>query len=80
MMARVVQLKMSTYGLRLSAEENFNRKDELSFCNNIFAAHRTNAFGGKPKLWDFLRNVTNNLNRKKKGIVFLKTQSPFVKQ
>ena len=48
--ARVVQLKMAKHGLRLSAQENFNRKDVLSVCNNILAAHRTNAFGGKPTL------------------------------
>jgi hypothetical protein len=63
MKARVVQLKASHRGLKLSAVESFNRKDVLSFCNNILAAHRTNAFGGKPTLWDFLRDVATNLNR-----------------
>jgi hypothetical protein len=44
-----------------------HRKDVLSFCNNILAAHRTNVFGGKPTLWDFLRDVATNLNCSKSG-------------
>ena len=65
--ARVAQLKVKQWGLKLSALENFNREDVLSFCNNILAAHRTNAFGGKPALWDFLWDVTKNLNRVRQG-------------
>lgn len=77
MKARVVQLKMAKHGLRLSAQENFNRKDVLSVCNNILAAHRTNAFGGKPALWDFLRDVANNLNRQKQGHRFSNNSKSF---
>ena len=65
--ARVAQLKVKQWGLKLSALENFNREDVLSFCNNILAAHRTNAFGGKPTLWDFLWDVAKNLNRVRQG-------------
>jgi hypothetical protein len=75
--ARIAQLRMSTRGLRLSTDESFNRKDVLSFCNNILATHRTNAFGGKPALWDFLRDVATNLNRKKQGHRFSKNTKSF---
>ena len=77
MRARVAQLKMDTYGLRLSVEENFNRKDVLSFCNNIIAAHKTNVFGGKLALWDFLQDVANNLNCRKQGHHFSKNTKSF---
>jgi hypothetical protein len=70
--ARVAQVKMSKQGLKLSAVESFNRKDVLAFCNNILAAHKTNAFGGKPAFWDFLRDVASNINRSKKGYRFSK--------
>jgi hypothetical protein len=53
---------MSKQGLKLSAVESFNRKDVLAFCKNILAAHKTNAFGRKPTLWDFLRDVASNIN------------------
>ena len=72
MKSRVAQLKVNQQGLKLSAVESFNRKDVLSFCNNILAAHRTNAFGGKPALWDFLRDVATNLNRVRQGHRFSK--------
>ena len=67
MKLKVAQLKMTKKGLKLSAVENFNRKDVLAFCNNILAVHRTNALGGKPALWDFLRDVAANLNQVKQG-------------
>ena len=67
MKSKVAQLKMTQQGLKLSTVENFNRKDVLSFCNNILTAHRTNAFGAKPVLWDFLRDVAANLNRVRAG-------------
>ena len=77
MKSRVPQLKMRQRGLKLSAVESFNRKDVLSFCNNILAAHRTNAFGGKPALWDFLRDVATNLNRVRQGHRFSKNSKYF---
>lgn len=39
----------------------------LKFCNSIICAHRTGAFGGKEALWDFLKDVATNLNRKSQG-------------
>ena len=77
MKSRVAQLKVSQRGLKLSAVENFNRKDVLSFCNNILVAHRTNAFGGKPALWDFLRDIATNLNRVRQGHRFSKNSKSF---
>jgi len=52
MKSRVTQLKIKHDGLKLSAVESFIRKDVLSFCNNIFVAHRANAFGGK--VWELI--------------------------
>lgn len=77
MKAKVAQLKLSSKGLKLSAVESFNRKDVLTFCNNILAAHRTNAFGGKPALWEFLRDVATNLNRAKRGFRYSKNTKSF---
>jgi hypothetical protein len=39
----------------------------FNFCNNILSTHCTNAFGGKLALWDFMKDVARNLNRKKEG-------------
>ena len=39
----------------------------LLFCQNIVVAHRSGAFGGKPALWDFLRDIAQNLNLEKKN-------------
>ena len=72
MKARVVQLRVNHRGLKLIAIENFNRKDVLSFYNNILAAHKTNIFGGKSALWNFLRDVTTNLNHVRQGYRFFK--------
>lgn len=36
----------------------------IKFCTNIISAHRTGAFGGKDALWDFVKDVAANLNRK----------------
>jgi hypothetical protein len=43
------------------------RKDVFQFCSNILSTHHTNAFSGKPNLWDFLKDVAGNLNWKKWG-------------
>jgi len=61
--SRVVHLKVSHHGLKFSLVESFNRKDVLSFYNNILAAHKTNTFWEKLALWDFLGDVAINLNR-----------------
>ena len=73
----MAQLKMTKRGLKLSAIESFNRKDVLALCNNILAAHRTNAFGGKPAFWDFLRDVAANLNCSKNSYRFPKNMKSF---
>ena len=39
----------------------------MKFCNNIFSVHRVGAFGGKHALWDFIKDVAANLNRKASG-------------
>jgi len=40
-------------------------------------AHIRNVFGGKPALWDFLRNVIANLNRAKESHKFLNYTKSF---
>lgn len=37
------------------------------FYTDIVSAHRIGAMGGKPPLWDFLKDVANNINHKKQG-------------
>jgi hypothetical protein len=49
----------------------------MLFCQNIVAVHRTGVFGGKPALWDFFRDVVQNLNRKKAGLRYSKNTKPF---
>ncbi|KAL3693747.1 hypothetical protein R1sor_007398 [Riccia sorocarpa] len=44
--------------------EAVNCKDVLTFLRNICRAHRSGAFGGKEALWDFLKDVGQNLNMK----------------
>lgn len=41
------------------------------------STHCTNAFGGKPALWDFMKDVVRNLNRKKEGFRFSKNNKSF---
>ena len=66
--AKVVMLKsLTSSSKKMVVVEALNMKDVLSFCNNILMAYRTNRFGGKPTLWDFLRDVAHNLNRAKQG-------------
>jgi hypothetical protein len=77
MKSRIAQFKVSQRVVKLSAVESFNRKDVLTFCNNILEAHITNAFGGKPTLWDFLRDVATNLNRVRHCHIFLKNTKSF---
>ena len=50
----------------------------LVFCQNIVSAHCTSAFGGKPTLWDFLRDVVQNLNRNKVGYRFSENTKCFL--
>jgi hypothetical protein len=57
---------MSKPSLKASSLECLKRKDVFQFCSNILFTHHKNAFGGKLALWDFLKDVARNLNRKKK--------------
>ncbi len=70
---QLTQLKMKKMSLRESSKECLHQKDILKFCNNIISAHRTGAFGGKPALWEFLKDVGQNLNREKHGHRYSKT-------
>ena len=47
-----------------------NESNLYGFCGNILNAHRSGAFGGKPTLWDFMRDVAANLNCRKEGVRF----------
>ncbi len=62
---RVARLKMSRPSLKASSLECLKRKYVFQFCSNILFTHHTNAFGGKPTLWDFLKDVVGNLNWEK---------------
>ena len=56
-------LKMSRPSLKAVSIEMLKWKDVFAFCSNILHAHRTNAFGGKPALWNFLKDVATNINQ-----------------
>ena len=62
--ARIVQLKVKRPTLKESAKLASDEHDLMKFCNNILAAHRSGVFGGKPALWDFMKDSAANLNRK----------------
>ena len=64
---RIAQLKAKRPTLRESANNASSDDNLIKFCNNIISAHRIGAFGGKPALWDFLKDVAPNLNRKDQG-------------
>ena len=53
--------------MRESANNASSYNNLIKFCNNIISAHRIRAFGGKDGLWDFMKDVAANLNRKKEG-------------
>ena len=50
--------------MRESARNTSVDNNLIKFCNNIISAHRVGAFGGKDALWDFMKDVAQNLNRK----------------
>ena len=66
--ARIAQLKVSRPTLKESAKQSSDQHNVHKFSADIIVAHRTGAMGGKPALWDFLKDVATNLNRKKQGI------------
>lgn len=61
--ARIVQLKVKRPTLKEMAKESSSKQNLLKFCNNILNAHRSGAFGGRHVLWDFMKDVAQNLNR-----------------
>jgi hypothetical protein len=74
---KMAQLQMTQPNLKDISHECLNCKDVMLFCQNIVAAHRTGAFGGKPALWDFFWDVAQNLNRKKAGHRYSKNTKSF---
>ena len=64
---RIVQLKVKRPTMLESARNAASDNNLIKFCNNIISAHRTGAFGGKPGLWDFMKDVAANLNRSDRG-------------
>jgi hypothetical protein len=52
--------------------DSANRKDIMKFCNSIVLAHKRGAFGGRSALWDMMRDVAFNINKKKEGHRFSK--------
>jgi hypothetical protein len=75
--ARIVQLKVKRPTLRESARDTANSGDLLKFCNHIIVALCTGAFGGKPALWDFLKDIAANLNHSKIGARFSRNSKSF---
>ena len=73
----IVQLKVKRPILRESARNPADNGDLLRFCNHIIAAHCTGAFGGKPTLWDFLKDVVANLNWSKSRARFTNNSKSF---
>ena len=65
--ARIVQLKLKRPSLRELARDAACDHNVLKFCYSIVNAHRSGALGGKPALWDFLRDVAENLNHDRRG-------------
>jgi hypothetical protein len=52
---------------KLEELEEGDSTDVMKFCINVVSAHCTNVLGGKPALWDFMKDVATNLNKKKGG-------------
>ena len=50
--------------MRESARNALSDNNLIKFCNINISAHRIGAFGGKEGLWDFMKDVAANLNRK----------------
>lgn len=75
--ATIVQLKLKRPTLKESAKQACNGGDLLKFCNNIVTAYRIGACRGKPALWDSMKDVASDLNRKKKGFRFSSNSKSF---
>lgn len=61
---RITQLKVKRPTLKESAIAASNEHNLYKFCGDILSAHRSGAFRGRLALWDFMRDVAANLNRK----------------
>jgi hypothetical protein len=62
---------------KLGELEDGDSTDVMKFCINVVLVHRTNALGGKPALWDFMKDVATNLNRKKGGCRYSENTKAF---
>ena len=67
---RIIQLKVKCPSLKESAIDASSECNLYKLCGDILNAHRSGAFGGKPTLWDFMRDIATNLNRRKEGVRF----------
>ena len=77
---RIVQLKARRQTMRESAINATSDNNLMKFFNNIISAHRIGAFGSKPGLWDFMKDVVGNLNRKGRGNRFSENTTFFHKR
>lgn len=69
---RIAQLKVKRPTVRESALTTFSEHNVHKFCTNILRAHRTSLFEGRTTLWDFMKDVAANLNRKNGGFRYSK--------
>ena len=67
---RVAQLQIYKPLLQELKNSSDVQGDTLKFCTSILTADKIGAFGGKAALWDFMKDIANNLNRKKEGFHF----------
>jgi hypothetical protein len=70
--ARCTRAKASKRSLVSVQTEMANRKDIVVFCRNIVQAWRDGLWGGHEALWEFMKDVSKNLVRKKEGHRFSK--------
>ena len=56
------KLKKSRPSLKEQAKQLFSKHSILQFFHSIIFVHMVGAFSGKATLWDFRREVANNLN------------------
>ena len=75
--ANIARLEVCRPTLKEVANACSHQANVLKFCDNIISAHRTWAFGGKPTLWEVMKDVASNLNRSKKGVRFSNNSKSF---
>ena len=70
---RIIQSKVKRPSLKESATAACNGCNLFKLCEDILNAHKSSAFGRKPTLWSFMRDIlTISLNRRKDGVRFFK--------